>query len=256
MDVTDEVLTGPSTQLVACEPPVHDHEVSREASAMSSQQQQPSPVWRNDPYPLYPLIPFLITLAWCIVFLIDSLERTPLVKFDLFVVPSGLLLTIVILLLGVPFMVWADYNHLSSLQNEVEATWNLVLVEMKRRGRLLPQLMLVVNTFLEHERGTLEAVVRARRQLDEASTSPEKIAAYQELAGAWSRVLFVVESYPQLTAQPSVQSLHEEVVTSANRISSAEQQYNRITQVYNTVVDRFPTMHIAKQFKFEKYSYV
>lgn len=163
-----------------------------------------------------------------------------------------------------PFYIVRMYNTLANLKNEREATWDSIQVEMKRRTELLPDLMQIRNQFLDHEKTTFETVVKARQQVnqareqfDRAHETSEKQIAYETLAGAWSRLLVVVEAHPQLTSQPIIRKLFDEVANSINRVTAAELELNKTTKRYNTLLDNIPNnVLFVRLFGFERLPYL
>jgi LemA protein len=158
----------------------------------------------------------------------------------------GLLLIIVFVVL-VMFAIGA-YNKLVSLKNQVQNAWKQIDVQLKRRHDLIPNLINTVKGAMSFERDTLEAVVAARNTAIAASTSGNvqaTAAAETQLTGALSRLLAVVEAYPDLKATGNVAQLQEELTATENKIGFARQLYNDTATQYNTAQQTFPTMLFA-----------
>lgn len=158
----------------------------------------------------------------------------------------GLLLIIVFVVL-VLFAIGA-YNRLISLKNQVQNAWKQIDVQLKRRHDLIPNLINTVKGAMGFERETLEAVVAARNTAIAASNSgsvPATAAAETQLTGALSRLLAVVEAYPDLKATGNVAQLQEELTATENKIGFARQLYNDTATQYNTAQQTFPTMLFA-----------
>ena len=158
----------------------------------------------------------------------------------------GLLLIVVFVVL-VMFAIGA-YNKLVSLKNQVQNAWKQIDVQLKRRHDLIPNLINTVKGAMSFERDTLEAVVAARNTAIAASTSGNvqaTAAAETQLTGALSRLLAVVEAYPDLKATGNVAQLQEELTATENKIGFARQLYNDTATQYNTAQQTFPTMLFA-----------
>ena len=157
------------------------------------------------------------------------------------------MLLIVVFIVIVLFAIGA-YNRLVSLRNRVQNAWKQIDVQLKRRHDLIPNLINTVKGAMNFERGTLEAVVAARNTAIAASNSgsvPATAAAETQLTGALSRLLAVVEAYPDLKATGNVAQLQEELTATENKIGFARQLYNDTATQYNTAQQTFPTMLFA-----------
>lgn len=141
----------------------------------------------------------------------------------------------------------AAYNGLIALKNQTLNAWKQIDVQLKRRHDLIPNLIETVKGAMNFERETLEAVVSARNKAISAvaSASPQNVAgtaqAEGQLTGALSRLLAVVEAYPDLKATANVGQLQEELTSTENKISFARQLYNDTATQYNTKQQQFPT---------------
>ena len=158
--------------------------------------------------------------------------------------------TIVLLILVVGFVFYAisAYNRLVSLKNQVANAWKQIDVQLKRRHDLIPNLIETVKGAMNFERETLEAVVAARNTAIAATNSGSVAATAQaetQLTGALSRLLAVVEAYPDLKATGNVAQLQEELTATENKIGFSRQLYNDTATQYNTAQQTFPTMLFA-----------
>jgi LemA protein len=154
-----------------------------------------------------------------------------------------LALIVVVVLLGI-----SSYNRLVGLKNQVANAWKQIDVQLKRRHDLIPNLINTVKGAMNFEKDTLEAVVSARNKAITASTSGSVAATAQaetQLTGALSRLLAVVEAYPDLKATANVAQLQEELTGTENKIGFARQLYNDTATQYNTAQQSFPTMLFA-----------
>ena len=139
------------------------------------------------------------------------------------------------------------YNGLIALKNQTLNAWKQIDVQLKRRHDLIPNLIETVKGAMNFERDTLEAVISARNKAITAvaGAGPTNIAgaaaAESQLTGALSRLMAVVESYPDLKATANVGQLQEELTSTENKSSFARQLYNDTATHYNTKQQQFPT---------------
>jgi LemA protein len=155
----------------------------------------------------------------------------------------------------------AIYNRLVALRNRFKNAFAQIDVQLKRRYDLIPNLVESVKGYLQHERGTLEAVVQARGNAvsaaQRAAAAPGDPGAMQGLAqaegvlgGALGRLLAVFESYPDLKANQNIMVLQEELTSTENKIAFARQAYNDSVMQYNTRRESFPDNLLAGVFGF------
>ena len=169
----------------------------------------------------------------------------------------------VILAIIVIAVVWAIgiYNGLVTLRNRFKNAFSQIDVQLKRRYDLIPNLVESVKGYIQHERGTLEAVVKARGSAvsaaQAAAARPGDPAAMQGLAqaegvlgGALGRLMAVFEQYPDLKANQNVLGLQEELSSTENKIAFSRQAYNDSVMEYNTKRESFPDNIFAGMFGF------
>lgn len=172
--------------------------------------------------------------------------------------------TIALIILGLAIVValWGTgiYNKLVRLKNQVQNAWSQVDVQLQRRYDLVPNLVETVKGYMQHEKGTLEGVVKARNQAVDAIEKLKQLGgptegSLKELAGADSALqgflgkLFALsESYPDLKANQTMQRLQEELSSTENKVAFARQAYNDQAMQYNTAQQEFPTSLIANLF--------
>lgn len=142
---------------------------------------------------------------------------------------------------------FSTYNSLVRLRNQVKNAWAQIDVQLKRRFDLIPNLMETVKGYMKHERETLEAVTKARNLVQSAADAGvgERSRAEGELTGALSRLLVVVEQYPDLKANQNFLALQEELTSTENKISFSRQFYNDSVLTYNNKTQMFPSNIIA-----------
>lgn len=153
------------------------------------------------------------------------------------------------------------YNKLVALRNRFKNAFAQIDVQLKRRYDLIPNLVETAKGYLQHERGTLEAVIAARNAASSANTGaaahPGEPAAMKQLVsaegaltGALGRLFALSEAYPDLKANTTMQSLMEELTSTENKVSFARQAYNDSVMAYNTQREVFPSSVIASTFHF------
>jgi LemA protein len=149
------------------------------------------------------------------------------------------------------FLLASPYNRLVSLEEQVNQAGANIEVQLNRRLDLIPNLVETVKGYASHERETLEAVVKARQQAVSAGNLPQKMEANQQLSSALSRLLVVVERYPDLKASQNFRALQDQLEGTENRISVARTRYNEAVKQYNTTIRTFPTVLLAKFMNFQ-----
>ena len=166
-------------------------------------------------------------------------------KIALYVV-LGVVVVLLLLLVGV-------YNGLVRARNQTKNAWAQIDVQLKRRHDLIPNLVETVKGYKNFERETLEAVTNARNVAQKAVGTGvgAQAKAEGELSGALSRLLAVVESYPDLKANKNFLALQEELTSTENKISFSRQFYNDSVLGYNNKIQMFPSNVVATMTGFK-----
>jgi LemA protein len=172
------------------------------------------------------------------------------------------------MLLGVvavmPLVQGCGYNRLVSLQQEVEKQWSQVENVYQRRADLIPNLVATVSGAANFEKSTLVEITEARASVGKIDASqiaddPAKFAAFQKaqdgLSSALSKLMVVVERYPDLKANQNFLELQAQLEGTENRISVERGRYNDVVQQYNTAIKTVPTMFYAGHFGFKEKPY-
>jgi LemA protein len=158
----------------------------------------------------------------------------------------GLVILVVVIILVIVFI--ATYNGLVGLRNQTKNAWAQIDVQLKRRYDLIPNLVETVKGYMQHERGTLEAVTNARNQaqsLGSNASIADRAKAEGELSSVLSRLMVVVEAYPDLKANQNFLALQEELTSTENKISFSRQYYNDSVLQYNNKTQMFPSNVVA-----------
>ena len=175
----------------------------------------------------------------------------------------GLILLVIIVLVGALLLVFVigGYNALVTLRNRYKNAFSQIDVQLKRRYDLIPNLVETAKGYLQHERGTLEAVIAARNTAVAANTraaqNPGDASAMKDLSsaetalsGVMTRLFALSEAYPDLKANTTMMTLMEELSSTENKVSFARQAYNDSVMAYNTRREVFPSNIIAGMFNF------
>ena len=170
----------------------------------------------------------------------------------------------IVLAVIVAAAIWAImvYNGLVALRNRFKNAFAQIDVQLKRRYDLIPNLVEAVKGYMAHERGTLEAVIKARGAAvgaaQAAAAAPGDPAAMRGLSqaegalgGALGRLLAVFEQYPDLKANQNVLALQEELTSTENKVAFARQAFNDSVMEYNTRRESFPDNVLAGMFRFD-----
>lgn len=175
----------------------------------------------------------------------------------------GLVITIGIIAIAVMWCI-SGYNGLVSMDEGVQNKWADVETQYQRRADIIPNLVNTVKGYAAHEKETLESVVKARSEatsvkIDPSNMTAEQMAQYQNaqngVTSALSKLLLVVEKYPDLKANQNFQELQSQLEGTENRIAVARRDYNAVAKEYNTAVRKFPKNILAGMFGFEKKEY-
>ena len=149
----------------------------------------------------------------------------------------------------------SSYNGLVGEREKIDGLLANIDTQLQRRNDLIPNLVNTVKGYTTHESEVLANVSVARAKLAGAGTTAEKSEADSELSGALSRLLMVVENYPELKADTQFSALTDELAGTENRIAVSRKDYNDAAQKYNAMIKKFPKVIFANLFGFEKADY-
>ena len=157
---------------------------------------------------------------------------------------------IILLLIALPTI--SSYNSLISLEQNVNASQSNIDTQLQRRSDLIPNLVNTVKAYASQEQEIFTEISKARSKLAGATNVTEQANADNELSNALSRLLVVVENYPDLKSSTNFKDLSIQLEGTENRIAIARQDYNTAVTNYNTKVRRFPTNLLASIFSFKE----
>jgi LemA protein len=164
-------------------------------------------------------------------------------------IPVGIAV-VALLLIGAPAI--GSYNGLVSKEADVDREFSNLDAQLQRRSDLVPNLVAAVKAVLKQEQAVFGEIARARQHYASAETPQEKAASDTEFSSALSRLLVVVENYPQLQSNKNVQDLMTQLEGTENRIAQARRVYNVVATEYNVQIRRFPRSIFAGMFGFDK----
>jgi len=182
-------------------------------------------------------------------------------KFLMFLLAIGVVAVLVIM------WFYRTRNNLVALDEQVKSSWSQVENVYQRRLDLIPNLVATVKGYAAHEQETLEKVVQARAQATQATpqagqnalNDPQAFQKFQasqsELSSALSRLLVVVERYPDLKANQNFLQLQSQLEGTENRIAVERRRFNEVAQNYNTAIRRFPASFVASMSGFTQKPY-
>ncbi len=174
------------------------------------------------------------------------------------------LAVIAVLLLLAYSSVKSSYNNMVTMEEGVTAQWSQVENVYQRRSDLIPNLVSTVKGYADFEKETLTQVIEARAKATSVNVNPSKLDAqslqnFQDaqsgLSSALSRLMVVVEKYPDLKANQNFLDLQAQLEGTENRITVERQKFNQSAQTYNTFIRTFPKNIFAGMFGFEKKAY-
>ncbi|MGE8000209.1 LemA family protein [Lysinibacillus sp. NPDC093190] len=162
---------------------------------------------------------------------------------------------IVIILVVLALLFIPKYNSLVTAEESVDSKWAQVENQLQRRYDLIPNLVESVKGYANHEKEVITSITEARAQMGSAHSPKEQAVANDALNGALSRLLVVVENYPNLKADANFRQLMDELAGTENRLAVAREDYNNEVQAFNKTVKSFPGNLIAGMFGFEQKEY-
>jgi LemA protein len=163
---------------------------------------------------------------------------------------NGTLLIGILLVIGlitlIAYVVGA-YNMLVRLANNIDKAWSNIDVILKQRHDELPKLVEVCNSYMTHERETLESVTRARNAYSAGLNINDKAQAENQIVGALGKLFAVAEQYPDLKANQEFLAIHQRISALESTIADRREFYNDSVNLYNIAIEQIPTLWVAQQ---------
>ena len=163
-----------------------------------------------------------------------------------------------------PLLSSCGYNKMVEMQENIDAQWAQVENVYQRRADLIPNLVNTVKGYAQHEKETLQAVVEARSKATGINLSADQLneknlqnfqQAQKGLSSALSRLMVVMERYPDLKANQNFRDLQAQLEGTENRIAVERRKFNEVTRTYNSYIRKFPRNLVAGMFNFERKPY-
>ncbi len=174
------------------------------------------------------------------------------------------IIIVIVIILALIAALIKPYNNMVKKDEGCSNAWANVENAYQRRADLIPNLVKTVQGAANYEKGTLEAVINARAkatsvQVNADNLDENSIAQFQkaqdELSSALSRLMVVVERYPELKANQNFLELQAQLEGTENRIAVERNKFNEVVKEYNTYIRKFPNNIIAGIFNFDKKGY-
>jgi LemA protein len=163
---------------------------------------------------------------------------------------NGTLLIGILLVIGLITLIAyavAAYNMLVRLANNIDKAWSNIDVILKQRHDELPKLVEVCNSYMTHERETLESVTKARNAYSAGLNINDKAQAENQIVGALGKLFAVAEQYPDLKANQEFLAIHQRISALESTIADRREFYNDSVNLYNIAIEQIPTLWVAQQ---------
>ena len=163
---------------------------------------------------------------------------------------NGTLLIGILLVIGLITLiayVVAAYNMLVRLANNIDKAWSNIDIILKQRHDELPKLVEVCNSYMTHERETLESVTKARNAYSAGLNINDKAQAENQIVGALGKLFAVAEQYPDLKANQEFLGIHQRISALESTIADRREFYNDSINLYNIAIEQIPTLWVAQQ---------
>jgi len=147
------------------------------------------------------------------------------------------------------------FNHMIRLRNKTRKAWKDIDVQLKLRHQLIPILVSTAKGYALHEEQVLEKVTHMRTEAEAATGVRDKGARELSLAGALSEIFVLRERYPELKADENFERLARELVTVEDHLAASRKYYNGSVRIYNTFIESFPQLLLARLFRFRTGEY-
>ena len=162
------------------------------------------------------------------------------------------LIVVAVVVVAIAAFVWLTYNRMVGKRQATENSWAQIEVALKRRHDLIPALVESVKGYAAHERTTFESVTQARSTAIAAAGPASKAAAEAEVGRGTQELLVVAEAYPELEASKNFSKLQDDLREAEDQIAITRRVYNDTVETYNTLIQVFPAVIVARLFGFDK----
>ncbi len=163
---------------------------------------------------------------------------------------AGVLIALGVIAVLVVAFVWITYNRMVARRQASENSWSQIDVALRRRHDLIPALVEAVKGYASHERATFEGVAAARGEAIAAQGPPQRAVAEGRLTSAVGGLMAVAEAYPRLEATRNFSQLAEQLGDTEDQIQITRRVYNDTVETYNTLIQQFPAVIVARLFGF------
>ena len=147
------------------------------------------------------------------------------------------------------------FNELVTTRNQVRTAWSGIDVQLQRRHDLIPQLAAVAKGYADYEQATLNSVTELRARSQATASIAQRGQIEGELDAQASRLIALGERYPDLKANATFMQLQQQLVDTENRLGDARQGYNESVRAFNTLIETFPDLLLARPFGFRAAEY-
>jgi LemA protein len=161
------------------------------------------------------------------------------------------LVILALIAIGVILYLFAQYDHLVQLKNDIDKAWANIDVLLKQRHDELPKLTETCKGYMQYERETFQLVVEARNAYQSAGTVPDKAQADNMVTGALKTLFAVAENYPDLKANRNFLQLQGRITELEEKIADRREFYNDSANTYNIRIQQLPDVFIARMLNFQ-----
>jgi LemA protein len=168
---------------------------------------------------------------------------------------NKILLAVIGVIVVLAVILFGAYNNLVAKSTAIDGQWAQVETQYQRRFDLIPNLVESTKGFLKQEQTVFNDIAQARTQYSGAKSVDDKAAAATGLEGAVSRLLLIVENYPELKSNETVAKLMDELAGTENRVAVERRRFNELVQDYNLTIKTVPTNIVAGLFNFQPRKY-
>ncbi|MBU0636784.1 MAG: LemA family protein [Patescibacteria group bacterium] len=166
------------------------------------------------------------------------------------------LLIILAVIVIIALYAWSLYNKMVTANEAVDSQWAQIETQFQRRFDLIPNLVESVKGAMQQEQKVFGNLAEARTRYAGAKTTNDKVEAAGNMESAFSRLLVVMENYPQLKSVETVQTLMAQIEGTENRISVERKRFNDVARDFNAMIKRLPANLFASLFNFNEKQYI